>query len=253
MSDLSLQQLQRAFMVELSGDCSEAFRGAVKDNRIAGKMDKAQRIDIYYRNHVGARVNGLGNVYPVCRQILGEQRFDRLATDYVATFVSDHWDLNYHGKDFDQYLKGEMVRLDTLAELFYLPDLARLEWVFHLCYFAAANNEVVITSQQPEQLRFIADSSLQWFSSEWPVYQIWHNNRQNKGALAVEDTLAVYHHLVFREALVPQVYLLSEPQYLLLADCIKGLSLTELAELHGEVVAANIPLFIQQKWLFLCN
>ncbi len=253
LEKLSLAQLQQAFLAELSGQPSEAFRAAVKDNTLAGKMDKARRIDIYVRNHVGARVNGLGNVYAVCQQILGEEVFYHLAADYVASFASAHWDLNFHGGDFDQFLQREIDRLATLAELFYLPDLARLEWAYHICYFAAANQPQTVNTQEPEQLRFVADTSLSLFSTPLPVFQIWHNNRQNKGDLPVEDDQAVYYYVVFRDEFIPQVYTLNEAQYLLISDCVDGKSLAELAELHGEAVSENIPLFIQQKWLVVAS
>lgn len=253
MADLSLQQLQQAFMAELSGQPSDAFRTLVKDNSLDGKMDKVRRIDIYQRNHIGARISGLGSVYAVCKQILGEQVFDRLASDYVAGFRSMHWDLNFHGADFDHFLAEQVASIATLADFFYLPDLARLEWAFHLCYFADANQPIVVQNQAPEHLRFTADTSLQLLTSEWPVFDIWHNNRQGQGELPVEDNLPTYYHLVFREELIPQVYALNEAQYRLISDCLTGQSLAELAGIHGDSVSENIPLFIGHKWLLLSN
>ncbi|MFT5162283.1 MAG: hypothetical protein ACI9FJ_000851 [Alteromonadaceae bacterium] len=253
LAGLSLAELQQAFMAELSGQPNDAFRAVVKDNLLAGKMNKATRIDIYHRNHIGARVSGLGNVYPVCQQILGEDAFAHLADVYVASFNSSHWDLNYHGEDFDQFLAEKIQQIASLDALFYLADLARLEWAFHVCYFAPANQPCKVESQDPDKLHFVGDSSVKLLSSELPIFQIWYNNRQDKGDEGVEDTQAVYYHLVYREDLIPQVYNLSATQYALITDCIAGKTLAELAELHGEAVAQNIPTFIEQKWLILAS
>lgn len=248
---MSLQKLQLAFMDELSGQSNDTFRALVVENVVAGKMNRNRRIDVYRRNHIGARVLGLGNVYAVCRQILGAAAFDQLAEDYVATFKSSHWDLNFHGKDFELFLSVQCQALDELADLFYLPDLARLEWAFHISYYADANQSGAIHSQGTEQLRFEPDTSLHLLCSELPVYQIWRNNRDGRGDLAVVNDQSHYYQLIFRAEYVPQVHSLNEAQYKLLCDCIDGKSLTQLADIHGEAIVAHIPYFVEQRWLTL--
>lgn len=240
-------------MAELSGKPDEAFRKLVKNNVINGQLGTERRIDIYHRNHIGARGHALNQVYAVCEKILGEGAFNQLVRDYIAQSTSNHWDLNFHGSDFAAFLQTKITTVAELADYFYLPELAHFEWAFHICYFAEANRGEALVSQDPDKLKFIADSSVQLLSSEWPVYQIWHNNRQNKGEQAVEDDQSVYYHLIYREALIPQIYALSAEQYQLIIDCIAGKTLTELAALHGEIVAENIPLFIGQKWLLLSD
>jgi hypothetical protein len=250
---LSLKQLQQAFVDELSGKPNDAFRSLVFDNKLAGKMAKARRIDIYQRNHIGARASGLGNVYAVCQQILGEELFYRLACDFVATFDSTDWDLNFHGGDFNQFMDQQCRTREGLQELFYLADLARLEWLFHISYFANVNPPCTVQSQDPDDLHFQPDTSLQLFTSELPVFQVWSNNRNDKGEQVVEDNQPVYYHVVFRQQYFPKVYNLDAAQFVLLEDCIKGKTLSELAQIHGETVAANIPLFIESHWLLLTS
>jgi hypothetical protein len=250
---LTLQQLQQAFMDELSGKPSEAFQALVVDNGPDGRMNKARRIDIYQRNHIGARASGLGTSYPVCQQILGEDTFYRLASDYVATFPSNHWDLNFHGADFNQFLAVQCDRIPAFADLFYLPELARLEWLFHISYYAQENQAIAVQNQDPEALIFHPDSSLRLYCSELPVYQIWQNNREGQGEKPVENNQSCYYHLIFREEFFPKIHSLSQSQYQLLNGCLAGKSLAELAEVHGETVAENIPLFIEQRWLALGN
>ncbi|MCJ8273667.1 MAG: DNA-binding domain-containing protein [Psychrosphaera sp.] len=253
MSELTLQQLQQAFMDELSGNPSEAFRALVKNNYASSKPTAKRRVEIYKANHSGARTSALEGLYPICLQILGEEVFNQLAITYVDKYTSDHWDLNFHAKDFDQHLAQAVEHHEDLKDWFYLPELARFEWAFHICYFADANPVFEVTSQDPDDLKFALDTSVQLLENQWPVWQIWHNNRNDKGDEAVEDNQQNYYHLIHRTDFIPQVYALSEAQYKLMVDCIAGKTLNELAELHGEVVSENIPLFIGQKWLMLRN
>ena len=250
---LSLKQLQQAFVDELSGKPNDAFRALVVDNMLTGKMAKTRRIDIYHRNHIGARASGLGNVYAVCQQIVGEDTFYQLACDYVKTFDSVDWDLNFHGGDFSDFLAVQCRQHQQLNELFYLSDLARLEWLFHISYFANANSPCIIESQDPQALYFQPDSSLGLFTSEFPVFQVWDNNRNGEGEQVVQDNQPAYYHVVFREQYFPQVFNVDKAQFLLLEDCLKGKSLSELALLHGETVSSSIPFFIESRWLQLAE
>lgn len=247
---LSLRALQLAFMKELSGKHDEAFRESVVDNTLDGRMNKARRIDIYRLNHIGARVKGLNNVYPVCLQILGEKLFERLAEDYVATHRSIHWDLNFHGADFSEFLAQKTAQIPQLNELFYLGELARLEWLFHICYYAGNNERPMVNADvTPEQLRFRADVSLQLFETQWPVYQIWRNNRDGIGEAEVIDDAEHYYQVVFRRQYQPRVDTLTAAHFALLQDSIDGKTLGELAERHGEIVGSAIPAFIEQGYL----
>lgn len=244
---LSLKQLQQAFVDEVSGKNNEAFRALI----VPGKLDGSRRIAIYQANHIGARINGLSNVFCVCQQILGQEAFNQLARDHVATCDSTHWDLNFYGEGFIGFLQQQCQSTAALADLFYLPELARLEWLFHISYFADVNPVCEVISQAAEDLYFHADTSLHVMSTALPVYQVWQNNREGKGYLAVSDQQANYYHVIFREQYFPQVYHIEQAQYQLLLDCLAGKSLAVLAELHGDIVSTSITDFIQLRWLVL--
>lgn len=256
---MTLAELQQAFLAELAGKPQDAFRQCVVDNRLAGKMSKPKRISVYQQTHVAARVGALENIYPICRQILGEALFDRIACEYVAANPSLQWDLNIQGANFYQALTQKIAEHQGLSELVYLPDLARLEWYFHLCYYAPINPQHQPTSDDPEQITFAPDSSLQLFECEWPVAQIWQLNRQskdedeskNEDEQSVEHNQEVYYHLVHREEFAPQVYTLEAAQYALLQDSLNGLSLAALAEKHGKMVSTTVVEFIQRQWIYV--
>lgn len=178
--------------------------------------------------------------------------FDRIACQYVAANPSLQWDLNIQGADFHQVLAAKIAQHQGLSELTYLPDLARLEWYFHLCYYAPANPQHQPSSDDPEQITFAPDSSLQLFTCVWPVAQVWQINRQDElKEQSVERNQEVYYHIAHREAFAPQIYSLEAPQYALLEDCLQGLSLAALAEKHGEMVSTTVVEFIQRQWIYV--
>ena len=66
----------------------------------------------------------LGSAFPVVRQLVGEEFFSALARAYGMAHPSDNPDLNRFGAAFAGFLRD----FPHVAELPYLPDMARLEW-----------------------------------------------------------------------------------------------------------------------------
>lgn len=249
MPTLSLKAFQLAFMDELAGNINPAFRKTIVSEAPDSQTSTEQRINIYCQNHLGARINALASIYTGCKTILGSDTFDQLAREYIAGFASDHWDLNFHGGSFYQFLAQCCLKHETLTDFYYLPDLAKLEWLFHLSYFADAAQVQAAPGQDAQDLCFVTDPSLTLFSSQYPVYTIWYNNINDQGDAEVVDNQDVYYYAICRELNIPQFYPLNQQQYLLLTDCLKGDRLTELAEVHGALVSEQLPLFIGNQWL----
>jgi hypothetical protein len=249
MSALSLKAFQLAFMDELAGKRNTAFREQLVPDAATAKITTAQRIDIYCQNHLGARVNALANIYTCCKKILGSQLFDRLAANHVSSMPSEHWDLNFHGEPFIDFLSQVCQQHRSLADFHYLADLARLEWQFHLSYFADAAQSLAAPDEGVDNITFIGDPSLSLFCSQHPVYTIWYNNINDQGNKPVVDDSEYYYYAICRESNIPQFYQLNQAQFMLLTDCLNGHSLAQLAANHGELISEELPLFISNLWL----
>jgi len=174
----SLRELQRAFGQALREDPGAASPvGWV----VADGLPAERRVQVY-RNNVLANLSGtLEAVYPVVQRLVGEDCFAQVAKGYVRRVPSRCGDLHAYGSSFPEFLE----QVPQLAELDYLPDVARLEWAYHEVFHAA--------DAPPLNLAAMADTpadrwhSLGWvlhpatalLSSPFPVLRIWEVNQED--------------------------------------------------------------------------
>lgn len=248
---LSLTQIQQYFIGELIGNKNETFRSQIKGNCNNNKVE--QLLAIYRNNHRGTRLSALANIYAITLKIIGKENFDAITLKYINKNASTHWDLNTNGDDFYLFLQKIINSTKELEALFYLPELARLEYSIHLCYYADNNIQQEIKDQSPQHLYFLKDPSLFLFKSYLPVYQIWKNNKNEQGELSVENNIIEYFHIIYRKHYKATIEDIDELLFTLLNDAINGHSLFDLVTKHGENVLNNLPLFIERKWLSVTN
>lgn len=249
--NLSLAQLQKHFMAEFTHNSNEVFKDHIKGNQLNNNVE--QLLGIYRNNHYGARLSALSNIFPITEQVIGPENFTPLALKYIKKFTSTHWDLNTNGKEFIDFIHVEITDNPHLGELFYLAELSRLEYFFHLSYYAENVPTTTITNQIVEQdaakLGFIQSPSLYLFETPYPVYQIWINNKEGNGEQPVEHTKKKYFHVVYREEFKPDIETINEPEFVLLSNAINGVSLFDLVNEYGETVTILLPKFIEKKWI----
>ena len=124
-----LPELQRAFSAALEdAGCAEvaaqAFRGTVERN--------VARLAVYRGNVYANCTKALASAFPVVRKIVGEEFFEALAREFVHRHPSRSGDLNRYGDVFADFL----AVFPHTADLPYLPDVARMEWLVHRAHFA---------------------------------------------------------------------------------------------------------------------
>ncbi len=82
-------------------------------------------LTIYRRNLIFGLCRALAEVYPLCRELLGEGNFNFLGKQYVHRFPSHARDLGDYGERFPDFL----ARREEVRDYPFLSDLARLEWL----------------------------------------------------------------------------------------------------------------------------
>jgi len=92
-----------------------------------------QGMAIYRNNVFGGLTKTLEITYPVTLQLVGEDFFKRAATEFVYQNPSTSGDLHRFGGNFAEFLSC----FPAAAELTYLPDIARLEWLCHEVFYEA--------------------------------------------------------------------------------------------------------------------
>ena len=160
-----------------------------------GARSAAQRIGTYRNNVKAARTNALKAIYPVCLAVLGEHCFKAIARDYVYAHPASGPDLNGYGEDFAEPLE-RVLTLPGFEGLDYLPDLARLEWLWHGLYYAEddpafdarlfAQDFARNAAEDAESIRFRVSASLRLLQSPWPITELWRRHRERRDLSGID-------------------------------------------------------------------
>lgn len=132
-----------------------------------------------YRNTVfhGA-VEGLRANYPVVEQIIGHEMFAQVAVDFASDHPPQSPVLTHYGEGLADWL----ARQSWIAELTYLPDVARVERLHVRCLFAADVAQAAMTgaSAPGGSLRLHPGVQFAWLST--PAMSIWLAHQRSLGA-----------------------------------------------------------------------
>jgi len=133
----------------------------------------ARGIKVYQANGHALAASALRAAYPVLQQLLGDESFDALARALWHAHPPRCGDAARWGDT----LAGFVQASAQLADVPYLPDVARLEWLLHTCASAAdAEPEpasfALLGAHQPEQLCLHLSPGSATLASRWPVADI---------------------------------------------------------------------------------
>jgi hypothetical protein len=153
---------------EFQADFARALRAPATEGCAAG-------LAVYRANVEGNRAGALAGAYPVVRKIVGEGFFASLARAYAARHPSASGDLNRYGALFARFLAD----CAEVADLPYLPDVARMEWQAHLAYYAQDPDDfdpaalAAVPAERYALLRPRLAPPCALISSDWPLGRIW--------------------------------------------------------------------------------
>jgi hypothetical protein len=167
---------------------------------IAGNSD-ARRIKRFnvYRNNVHASLAvSLAARFPVVERLVGETFFRAMALVFVEHHPPSSSVLAEYGGHFPVFLES----FEPVAELPYLPDIARLEWLRNVAYHAADADPIAISALAdvpPHELahaRLVPHTAMSCIVSDYPIVSLWSTNTHDQtvapiGADAVGETALV--------------------------------------------------------------
>ncbi len=220
-----LATLERAFAAALttrSVDDADlaAFAGSATQVR--------QRLSLYRGN---VRVNAhkaLSNVYPICAKLVGDEFFTGLAHEYAFREPSTSGDLNEYGAGFAAFLDG----FAPIAEVPYLPDVARLEWHVHRAHYASDAPALdiarlaTVPADRFDALAVTLHPACALVESRWPVARLWDVHQPGfDGEFDVDFGAGSERVLVYRPAFRVQVASQDGGSFAFLAAARAGASL----------------------------
>ena len=248
MNHRNLAKTQEHFAANLDSitdkEQQQIFRTLLCENH---SLSMTQRIEIYRNNSIAARMNALRDIYPVCQVIVGGKCFNGLARHFVLANPSLHSDLNTYGEAFFKELH-QALTLPGFESLEYLPDLARLEWLWHCLYYAdddptfdhaAFARDADLRAQS---IRFHLSASLNLFESPWPVSAIWQQGGKNDIRQGNSDRLVLW-----RASLKPSIREVDQSLFDLLRAISQDLTLGELST--GGYDTERMSELVSERWL----
>lgn len=170
-----LHELQARFGTALV----DAEAGTLGSHIRADGLTPERRLGIYRNNVFTNLREALRTLFPVLEQLVGTEFFDFAADEFIRHHPSPAGDLNEFGEQLPQFLAG----FAPAAELVYLPDTARLEWLAHRVYHAAEAPPVAferLAEVAPEHygdLHFTLHPAAALLESPYPVHRIWQVNQ----------------------------------------------------------------------------
>lgn len=165
-------------------DTQSAFAAAILDAEWPGTVQTLflgppartlARLAIYRGNYLGNCANALASAYPIVQKIVGAGFFDMIAQAYARACPSRSGDLNLYGGGMPAFLED----FAPVADLTYLPDVARMEWLAHGIYFSSESTQcdaealARIPPERYEALRPRIAPGCALMESPWPLGRLW--------------------------------------------------------------------------------
>lgn len=140
----------------------------------AGVHDRLAGLRAYRANAQAVAVRALQGAYPVIGRLLGPEALEALARDLWRRHPPVRGDLAWFGGELADWLG----RVPELADMAYLPDVARLEWAVHRAGFTADSDEpavdlAALANADPDDVAVGFVHGAAALASPWPVLSLW--------------------------------------------------------------------------------
>jgi len=212
-------------------------------------MTQSQRIDIYRNSILGGMSGALTNIYPVCVKLLGETYFTRMVAGYLREYPSHSPDLGGYGHYLSEYIEG----FEPAKEMEYLPNVAKLELLWHKAFNAAEDvfsNEglralsdlELLSSEEHVKVELCLRTSIQVLTSNYPVHRIWEVNQPDYVGEDVVDLAEGGAKLVVwrTDDFTMRVDVVSDDEFRLVESMIKGMTFDDIAQLPFQTELSGI-------------
>ena len=208
-----------------------------------------RRFSVYRNNVAVSLTEALQTSFPVVRALVGEAFFDAMAGVFLRAHPPTTPMLMFYGAA----LPGFLETFEPVAELPYLPDVARLELAVRTAYHAADAAALAadrLAALGPEALldaRLRLVPAVAVLRSDWPVAAIWHAH-VTPGAPHPGTGPSSEEVLIARPVYDPTVDALPEGGAAFVAALAAGLTLGEAAEAAPPRLdlAATLGLLLQR-------
>jgi hypothetical protein len=195
---------------------------------------------VYRGNFYGNAIKALASAYPVVAKIVGQDFFEAMAREFIRRHPAACGDLNRYGEDLAAFLE----RFPHTADLPYLPDVARMEWLVHRAYFAADPPAWELSGRRP-----VLAPACALMGSAWPLARIWEIHQDDyAGPFEIDLGAGPDRIVVHRPRWRALVMSLRPGDYAFLNSVSRGRTLAEALE-AGDTDEHFDPATALARWL----
>lgn len=244
-----LHETQRCFT-------NYVLRDFGQDQAVAGikgnGLDATQRLAIYRNNTQLGLTEALRDGYPVVNKLVGTEFFNHLACSFIRRYPPKAGCLLSFGGQFAEFI-ADFQPADGLP---YLPDTARLEWLWHEAFHEADALALDIAGLAQidlgcyGSLGFALHPSARLLASDYPVLRIWQANQPDyhgDGRINLDEGGS--RLLIFRPELEVEITPLNEAEHLFLTLLEMRLTLTQAVE-QAIMIDSNFDVLpVLQHWI----
>lgn len=180
---MDLERLQQAIYDGIFHATPENIARASSLINSTENLTAEEHLTIYRGSILGKLTVALMQIYPVCVKLVGEKFFENMVAGYLEKYPSSSPDIG----DFGGLLADYIVAFKPAQELRYLPDVARLEWVWHRAFNALNDADLdglvplmelaALDQEQQGDIQFCLSPSAHILLSDYPVHHIWEVNQ----------------------------------------------------------------------------
>ncbi len=175
-----LRELQRKFISDcLSGELNDD-NISISGDLVTDRISARGRMGIYRESSIGNITIPLQMTYPVIEDLVGVDFFKGLCRKYSQQYFPISGDMNDYGAQMPEFLE----EFEPAKSLSYLPDIARLEWLFHLSSLAddrcAGDWSNFAKLSEDDLINLVIDlhPSVQIMTSPHPILKIWQMSKE---------------------------------------------------------------------------
>lgn len=252
---MQLRELQRLLQEAITGDQTRAqsMDAAGLEIESTATMSGSEHLAIYRNAVLGTMLRAMANIYPVCKQLVGEDFFDAMTRFYVRGNPSQSPDLGDYGASFADFISV----FEPAAALGYLPDVARLEWAWHTAFHAQNERGLdiealgTVPEYALENIRFSMPASASLLESDYPIHRIWQVNQPDwAGDQSVDLDQGGVRLIIWRQGYDMRVDPLSPTEWQFLTDIAAGYTLGEMGdEKNAPDIETLLPRCVQRGWI----
>jgi hypothetical protein len=162
-------------------------------------LEKPERIveaeqggfSLYRGSYLAGLTTVLTDIYPVVRALVGDVFFKGLTREYIYNTPLRQWDLNRYGCTFPHYIEHHQA----CRTLFYLAEVAYLEWACHWALNAPPVEEFdslkwlqSCPKDDYAELKFDLLPHMTILSFKYQITKVWHRHQE---PLLPEETIDI--------------------------------------------------------------